>query len=79
MRESDGFILVYDVCQKSTLNELDSTFITQIQRTKDKEPFDIVFCGNKSDIPEKIRGENQVEKSNAEQIAKVRQFKRKFF
>eukprot|EP01080_Neovahlkampfia_damariscottae_P008438 gene8438-264_t len=69
MRDSDGFLLVYDVCHVSTLLELDSTFMTQIQRSKDTEPFDIVFCGNKSDIPEKLRGENQVTKNDAQEIA----------
>jgi GTPase SAR1 family protein len=71
MRDSEGFLLVFDVCHRSTLQELDETFMTQIKRTKDTEPFNIVFCANKSDIPLEKRGEHQVDFEEVDKIVKV--------
>jgi uncharacterized protein YjfI (DUF2170 family) len=71
MRDSEGFLLIFDVCHRSTLQELDETFMTQIKRTKDTEPFNIVFCANKSDIPLNKRGEHQVDMEEVHEIVKV--------
>jgi len=59
MRKADGFILVYDVTNKKTLNEI-QTIYEEICRIKDSEIFPKILIGNKCDISESERGEKAV-------------------
>eukprot|EP01080_Neovahlkampfia_damariscottae_P010114 gene10114-2533_t len=67
MRKSDGFLMVYDVTNFKSLNELDE-FYTEIERCKDDSPFSIVLCGNKSDIED--RGKSGVDSKTGKDWAK---------
>jgi GTPase SAR1 family protein len=54
MRSADGFLVVFDITNRKTYNEL-SEFRKQIQRAKDNPRPSIVIVGNKSDLPETER------------------------
>jgi GTPase KRas protein len=49
MRSGQGFLLVYSITEKNSLNEL-NTFRDQILRVKDAEKVPMVIIGNKADL-----------------------------
>lgn len=49
MRDSEGFLLVYSVTSRATLNEA-KTMYDKILRTKDATRYPIVLVGNKADL-----------------------------
>ncbi|ORY03441.1 ras-like GTPase Ras1 [Basidiobolus meristosporus CBS 931.73] len=62
MRQGDGFICVYSITSKDSLEELDA-IVNQIYRAKEGEPCPIVIVGNKCDL-EQLR-EVSVEQGRA--------------
>lgn len=50
IRSADGIILVYDVSNKQSFDELNH-FYERICECKDGKPFPIVIAGNKCDLP----------------------------
>jgi GTPase SAR1 family protein len=52
MRSCEGFVLVFDLTEKRSLEML-VEFIDDIKRTKDTEIFPAILCGNKSDLVSK--------------------------
>jgi small GTP-binding protein len=49
----DGFVLVFSVTERKSLNLL-SEFHSAILQTKDKESFPMILVGNKIDLPREI-------------------------
>lgn len=71
MRKSDGFLLVYDLQDKKSLQELDA-YVTQIRQIKEKDPnCPILFIGNKCDIPTSERGKNSVSTEYAKEVCEL--------
>jgi len=60
MRAADAFLMVFDVTNHKTFNELEQ-FRVQIQRSKDSEHPPIVVVGNKSDLPEDLKAVSKKE------------------
>jgi small GTP-binding protein len=54
MRAGDGFLMVFDLTNSKTFNELEQ-FRIQIQRSKDNEHPPIVVVGNKADLPDDLK------------------------
>eukprot|EP01080_Neovahlkampfia_damariscottae_P006981 gene6981-11147_t len=54
MRAGDGFLMVFDLTNAKTFNELEQ-FRTQIQRSKDDDHPPIVIVGNKCDLPDDLK------------------------
>ena len=66
MRQSQGFILVYSIDDRSSFEEIE-TIYQDIIRTKDKTSFSCIICGNKSDLEDRrvvtvAEGEDLAEK-----------------
>lgn len=73
MRKAHGFILVYDVTNQKTLEELEQ-YHNQILRVKDELPFGCAIFGNKSDLE---KGKNGVKTEEGKNVAKA--YKADFF
>jgi GTPase KRas protein len=67
MREGKGFLLVFNVCDKNSLDELESLH-TKILRAKDVDTVPLVIAGNKCDLRDP-HDKTQVDKSDAEELA----------
>ncbi len=65
MRTGQGFVLVYSITEKKSLEELTS-FRDQILRVKDTDHVPLVIIGNKCDL----ESERQIQKSEAQTVAK---------
>jgi len=68
MREGKGFLLVFNICQRMTFDEL-TNLHGKILRAKDCDKVPLVIAGNKCDL----RDENdprQVKKTEGEELAK---------
>ena len=65
MRMGDGFLLVYDITNQSSFNELEE-FYQRIVRVRDSnDPFPCVVCGNKCDL----ESERQVPREEGQKFA----------
>jgi len=69
IRESQGFLLIYSVTDRKSLEYLD-TILTQIRRTKDSDTLTvpIVLAGNKCDLSDR----RQVSSAEASEWARAR-------
>ncbi len=72
MRSGQGFVLVYDVTNKASFNEV-TTFRNQILSAKDADHVPLVIVGNKCDV------EDGREVSTAEGIALAKSLGAEFF
>jgi len=68
MREGKGFLLVYNICEKQTFDEL-SVLRDKILRAKDVETIPLVIAGNKCDLRDP-NNDKQVTKKAGEDLAK---------
>eukprot|EP01080_Neovahlkampfia_damariscottae_P011190 gene11190-4010_t len=68
MRSSEGFILVFDITNQETFDDLEQ-LLEQIERIKDTDQFPFVLVANKCDIPKEKRGNKAVDKSLAQKLA----------
>lgn len=50
IRSGDGFLLVYSITEKATLDDATTDIFPQIQRVKDSERVPVVIIGNKCDL-----------------------------
>lgn len=64
MRSGEGFLLVFSVTDKSSIEEI-YKFHKQILRVKDRDEFPMLLAGNKSDLEH----QRQVTPSEAQQLA----------
>eukprot|EP01084_Bolivina_argentea_P318815 552988_1 len=64
MREGQGFLLVYSICNSDTFDETEM-LREKILRTKDDEDVPMVLCGNKCDL----ENQRQVPKEQAQNLA----------
>jgi len=72
IRDAEGFLLVYDLSQKVSFEELSSRIITKIQKIKGSlEEVPCMLIGNKNDLPPEKR---QVEVAEGEQLASEKLF-----
>mmetsp|Transcript_20826 Transcript_20826/g.23183 ORF Transcript_20826/g.23183 Transcript_20826/m.23183 type:complete len:186 (-) Transcript_20826:93-650(-) len=65
MRSGQGFMLVFDITQKTTFQDI-PRFKEKILRVKDMQKFPMVLVGNKCDLEE----EREVTKQEAQDLAK---------
>ena len=65
IRDGNGFLLVYNICSRPTLDEVNTTY-DKILRTKDTDDVPIVIVGNKCDLED----QRQVQHDEGEQLAK---------
>lgn len=72
MRTGQGFILVYSITDRKSLDELDD-FKDQILRVKDAEYVPMVYVGNKCDMEDQRKvslseGKNKAKHQNGDEI-----------
>jgi len=75
IREGQGFLLVFSVCNDSTFDEIEE-FHKKILRVKDVESVPMAIAGNKCDLRNPA-DKHQVKKEDAEDLAK--RFNCKYF
>ncbi|EFC40526.1 ras family small GTPase [Naegleria gruberi] len=73
MRQRDGFILVYDVTNRKSLDEI-RIFVEQVKRAKNTETIPFVLVGNKCDLT----SERQVSNTQGKNLAESLQIKHFF-
>jgi len=66
IRTGDGFLIVYDVTKKSSLDDV-KEFLLAISRAKDENAFPLVIAGNKIDLD----NEREVSKEEGETFSKT--------
>jgi len=67
IREGQGFLLVFSVCNYQTFHEIEQ-FYTKILRVKDVESVPMVIAGNKCDLRDPL-SKNQVKIEEAQKLA----------
>mmetsp|Transcript_4284 Transcript_4284/g.6300 ORF Transcript_4284/g.6300 Transcript_4284/m.6300 type:complete len:208 (+) Transcript_4284:31-654(+) len=68
-KESDAFMIVYDITNEASLDEIDK-YWKKIQQIKDCDTFPVILCGNKCDLEKK----RKVSKEDGEKYAEERTF-----
>lgn len=67
MRSGEGFLLVFDVTNRSSFDEL-AKFHQQILRVKDRDEFPIIMLGNKADLEDQRTINTEEAKTMARQL-----------
>lgn len=67
MREGKGFLLVFNICSKSSFAEMEVLY-EKILRAKDVDSVPLVIVGNKCDLRDPY-DDSQVSQANAEELA----------
>jgi len=67
IREGQGFLLVFSICNQSTFGEIEE-FRRKILRVKDVASVPMVIAGNKCDLRD-LADKSQVKKEDAEKLA----------
>uniref|UniRef100_A0A6B2LKV2 Uncharacterized protein n=1 Tax=Arcella intermedia TaxID=1963864 RepID=A0A6B2LKV2_9EUKA len=66
MARGEGFLLIYSITSRQSLDVIRSVWREQILRAQDKDSVPMVLCGNKCDL----ETERQVSKEEGESLAK---------